>query len=501
MKKSTMRVLLISLSALLALLVFVAAVPIAANPTTSPNPMNTIADGYSGSKQGGVSVSFTLPRGWFTKTARVGIVVKDTNNVGVDRVEAKAVQNGGWTDVTDTLYLDISDNATVYVQVTDGTGTVTAKSVYVECFDREKPTVRASRSGRLLHVEANDDLSGIAAIYVDGVEYIDHLGGALEVRINAYDNPDEKIWIQARDNAGNMSAVYTMTNPYYVDPDEKQDTSSQENKGKEAGNSTTSSQTEGSGSTTSIPSSTTATTSSSPDGNGTATSESDTEGENRGAGVIAVGDKQFITIETRDGKIFYLIIDGGRESDNVYLVTEATTQDLQSFTKDEAVQDNDTDTATSTTTPDGVNPDGTPAPDADTDTLIDGGTLPDRDSSDGDDGEIPAGEDSSSVTSGESNVDATSSDPSELMDEGGEAEESGKKANPIPGWIVILLILGVAAFAGYMFLVVLPRKKAKEAYLEDEDDEDEYMDAPTDVAVEDADDERPWDDDVQDEEE
>ena len=59
----------------------------------------------------------------------------------------------------------------------------------------------------------------------------------------------------------------------------------------------------------------------------------------------------------------------------------------------------------------------------------------------------------------------------------------------------------MAAFAGHMFLVVLPRKKAKAAYLEDEEDEDEYMDAPTDVAVEDADDERPWDDDVQDEEE
>ena len=54
----------------------------------------------------------------------------------------------------------------------------------------------------------------------------------------------------------------------------------------------------------------------------------------------------------------------------------------------------------------------------------------------------------------------------------------------------------MAAFAGYMFLVVLPRKKAKAAYLEDE--EDEYMDAPTGVAVKDADDERPWDDDVQD---
>jgi len=62
------------------------------------------------------------------------------------------------------------------------------------------------------------------------------------------------------------------------------------------------------------------------------------------------------------------------------------------------------------------------------------------------------------------------------------------------------LILGVAAFAGHMFLVVLPRKKAKAAYLEDEEDEDEdeYMDAPTGVAVKDADDERPWDDDVQD---
>ena len=53
-----------------------------------------------------------------------------------------------------------------------------------------------------------------------------------------------------------------------------------------------------------------------------------------------------------------------------------------------------------------------------------------------------------------------------------------KKASPIPGWIVIAILALIAAFVGYMFLVVLPRKKAKEAFADIEDDEleEEYAD-------------------------
>jgi len=478
MRKSTMRILLILTSACLMLFVLMAAAPSTMGYITKTGA----AAGFSSAAQGEISISFNLPKGWYTRReARVGIAVIDAHEIGILKVEAKSVQNGNWMDVTDTLYLDISENCTVYIQVTDYTGAVTAKSVYVECFDRERPTVRASRSGRLLRVEAKDDLSGVAAIFVDGEEYTDLVDGTLEVRLNSRDNEDEKIWIQAKDNAGNLSTTYSMTNPYYVDPNEKKDassTSSQEcEKEKSSGNSTIASQPDGGTATvTPAPASASATTTDSASSGSATASEEITEGGNKGipGGVIAVGEKQFIAIETRDGEIFYLIIDGERESDNVYLVTEATTQDLQSFTRDEAGQDDSGGSASDSNggTSDTASVNGTPNPDADTGTLIDGGILPGKDDSPEDDGLLDIdGDNNSSGAGEESSSGEASSDTS-------GTDAAGKKGNPIPGWIVIIILLFIAAFAGYMFLVVLPRKKATEAYLEDED---EYMEEPYDV--------------------
>ena len=47
-------------------------------------------------------------------------------------------------------------------------------------------------------------------------------------------------------------------------------------------------------------------------------------------------DKQFYTITTADGNVFYLIIDGKRDSENVYFLNGVTEEDLLSL----AQQDN-----------------------------------------------------------------------------------------------------------------------------------------------------------------
>ena len=39
-------------------------------------------------------------------------------------------------------------------------------------------------------------------------------------------------------------------------------------------------------------------------------------------------DKQFYTITTADGNVFYLIIDGKRDSENVYFLNGVTEEDL-----------------------------------------------------------------------------------------------------------------------------------------------------------------------------
>jgi hypothetical protein len=65
-------------------------------------------------------------------------------------------------------------------------------------------------------------------------------------------------------------------------------------------------------------------------------------------------------------------------------------------------------------------------------------------------------------------------------DEPAAGDDDGERPNPIPGWIVIALLGMAAAFVGYMFLIHLPRKKAKEAYIDDEDDdmEEDYEQSP-----------------------
>ena len=48
------------------------------------------------------------------------------------------------------------------------------------------------------------------------------------------------------------------------------------------------------------------------------------------------GDKQFYTITTEAGNVFYLIIDGKRDSNNVYFLNGVTEADLMALAeKDE----------------------------------------------------------------------------------------------------------------------------------------------------------------------
>ena len=49
------------------------------------------------------------------------------------------------------------------------------------------------------------------------------------------------------------------------------------------------------------------------------------------------GGKEFFTISTKSGKIFYLIIDNEKSQDNVYFLTEASERDLMNFTLSDTV--------------------------------------------------------------------------------------------------------------------------------------------------------------------
>ena len=63
--------------------------------------------------------------GWANTSATVTFTVADvahTGNFETAKIQAKVGQNGSWTDVTEEKKLEISENCTVYVQVTDQKG-------------------------------------------------------------------------------------------------------------------------------------------------------------------------------------------------------------------------------------------------------------------------------------------------------------------------------------------------------------------------------------------
>ena len=289
-------------------------------------------------KKPNVTISINKPDGWYNDTAFVSFTVTDTAHTGnfeTAKIQAKIGQNGSWTDVTEDRKLEISENCTVYVQVTDQKGITYERSRTVKCFDMTKPTLNAAVSDGLLTVQVHDTDSGAKAVYVNGYEFTELTNGTLNVRLQQFDAGYEYFTISAMDNAGNMSEVYKTKNPYYKDPADESD----DNPAKQ------------------LPVSAEAT----KPGNATAavTEHTKTDGEGNIAEqkkqAFAEADaaeaaeksskdsqessqsekgKEFYTIQTANDKVFYLIIDRDGEEELVYFLTEITENDLLNATSD-----------------------------------------------------------------------------------------------------------------------------------------------------------------------
>jgi hypothetical protein len=286
-----------------------------------------------------VVITITAPEGWSNDKAKITVSAHDALNTGnfeIVKMEAKIGENGSWQDITDDKYIEITENCSVYVQVTDQNDNVYSKSRSIKCFDTTIPTLNAAVSNGLLTVVGYDNDSGIKAFYVNGYEFTDFTNNTLNIRLQQFDTGYEYFTVQAIDNAGNMSEEYKETNPYYDD-----DTSDDDDKGA----STLPTDAEASS-----PSSATATvtehTKTDSDGNITYSStqeqqnqsledaddaekaeisDSDTEEESESG-------KEFYTIQTQSEKVFYLIIDRDGDEETVYFLTEIDENDLLNTT-------------------------------------------------------------------------------------------------------------------------------------------------------------------------
>lgn len=317
-----------------------------------------------------LSIRITPPSGWATGSAAAEFRITDEAGNGFALVQVKIEKNGQWRDVTDNLKqnenhwygeIDLSENCTVYVCATGHDGKVYEKSRYIECFDRTAPTLRASIDGRLLRAEANDDLSGVAAIYIDGEKYTDLTNGTLDVPLRDLPDDYEQLSVQAVDAAGNKSKIVQVKNPNYQAEDSKQKPSASQTQPPAtttpaATTPPTSAITPPTTQTTTLAAttttkSTTGTGGTKPSASASADPDEEADAPPRDPvpltpdGQATVLDnatnedgKEFYTIQTPDENVFYLIIDNQRGTENVYFLNAVTEADLMAL----AVKEDDT---------------------------------------------------------------------------------------------------------------------------------------------------------------
>ena len=394
-----------------------------------------------------VVIYINSPGGWYNEKAAVTFSVSDTAHTGnfeVAKIQAKVGQNGSWRDVTEDKKLEISENCTVYVQVTDQKGNTYERSRAVKCFDTTKPTLNAAVSDGLLSVQVHDTDSGAKAVYVNGYEFTELTNGTLNIRLQQFDAGYEYFTISAMDNAGNMSEVYKTKNPYYKDPADESDENPAEQlpvnaEATKPGNATA-----------------TVTEHTKTDSDGNTVSQTPEEQKKEefakadAAEKAESGDKEkeqseqgkeFYTIQTASDKVFYLIIDRDGEEEMVYFLTEITENDLLNATSDNSETLPKNSAALESAIP------------------TEESALPNNN------GEMP--EDTEQT--GEDTEETENTEDTESTEET-EPEEKTEEPNPVISYI-LMGALAVAFIGGaYYFKVV---RKKKEDFIEDEDEDEE----------------------------
>lgn len=296
----------------------------------------------SGWKQGETTITVTINAG------RLG------EGITITKLEAKVGENGSWIDITDSHTISIDKNETVYVRATDSEGNVYEQNRSIKCYDSEKPTLAASLTDGVLTIQGKDTISGIASVTVNGTEYRDLTDGTLKIQLTQKDFTTQKIEITATDMAGNTSDKYSLQNPYYewaVKQAIAQSADANSN------NATTTTPTGEDQQVTSPlpqdakPSEPTTSTGTVEDRTVTGIEQElaeQNETVDKISSTTTAAGKEFYTISTKSGKVFYLIIDNEQSQDNVYFLTEVDEQDLMNFSLSDTVTLPDVDTVYAT---------------------------------------------------------------------------------------------------------------------------------------------------------
>ena len=201
------------------------------------------------------------------------------------------------------------------------TSTETVNKVNDNDDDTTPPTVNAAVNNGILRVQAFDE-SGIKVIYVNGYEFMEPTNGILNIRLEKFEAGMEYFTIAAMDNMGNKTDDYYLKNPYWTNPEGEQN-EGEENPAEE------------------LPADASATDPAQAtgtvldhvlvDGEGNVI-ENNTETYYTGENDPSNG-REFYTITTENGKIFYLIIERRDNEETVHFVTDITENDLLNATE------------------------------------------------------------------------------------------------------------------------------------------------------------------------
>ena len=293
------------------------------------------------------SVHVTVPDGWFNTKVELTATIDDVYASGWQKVEAALTDDvfAERTDLTEQLLAEneatytVRENGTVYFFITDLFGNEHIEEYEVYCFDFDGPIIYAGVSGELLHVETYDLCTAVTGIYVNDMLYTTLENGVLDLWI-AGNTWDRQFKVYSVDEIGNCSELLKIANPFYVEPVEetpvptpdseepthdahcsadcdcrKQSTSSSSGSPSSSGRSANM----GSGSTAAQPAVSSESTASKSQDTAAASEPVSIE---KGTGFTENGsavtrdllydkhtNKQFITVETRNGHTLYLVID------------------------------------------------------------------------------------------------------------------------------------------------------------------------------------------------
>lgn len=308
-----------------------------AEPTTEPTQQPTTEPTAEPMPEGAYKITVVSPAKWQKDRATAKINIVDVNGTGWANIRIVVATENGWQTVVDGddqsagYAVELRENATIHVSITDHAGNVQAKSEAISCFDSTPPTVKAGVSGEVICIEATDSISGVAAVYVNGHK-LKYSGTTLDANIREYADGKQQIAIYAVDLAGNVSQKVYVKNPFYGRDDSSSSSSDSKpsaTKKPSSGSAKTTPKPTATPMPTDVPQATMQPqTTAAPDidalyallvqlAGGAETGEP-TEGKpfSMGGNMKTVDllyskatNKQFITVQTRKGETYYLVID------------------------------------------------------------------------------------------------------------------------------------------------------------------------------------------------